>query len=92
MARTIVKPIDVKDIYGSPLEVGTKVAFNYSGEVRLGTITNISFYTPYGTRHIQVMIQHQDAVHHSVIRNILGVAAIPALYELCHCNDSNQTI
>lgn len=32
------------DCYGIPFNIGSKVAYNYSGDVRIGTITRIKQY------------------------------------------------
>jgi hypothetical protein len=56
------------DYYGNVIKEGTKVAFNYSGEVRIGTVISIKNVTRKGSKidrytgehHICVKVEHSD--------------------------------
>ena len=46
------------DYYGNSLGVGTKVAFNYQGQVRKGTIERIVEGTKYGRPNVSFKVRH----------------------------------
>lgn len=42
---------DVLDFYGKPIVNGSEVAFNYSGEVRMGHVFSVELVKRYGETH-----------------------------------------
>lgn len=71
------------DYYGKELKTDTKVAFNYSGELRMGTITEIKSVTRHGRTEswgheplIEIRVKHCDGNQISKITNRKNVVVI----------------
>lgn len=75
----------ITDIYGNILKAGILVAFNYSGEVRLGKLLSIKTATKYGKTHdysgepyIKLEVQHQGSANTSTITRRQNLVVLPA--------------
>lgn len=73
----------LKDKYGNPLEVGARVAFNWSGEVCIGTLIAITPSKRYGKTedwngepHYNFDVQHQNSRNTSRVRRVSSLAVI----------------
>jgi hypothetical protein len=62
-----------EDYRGAPLTEGATVAFNYSGEVKIGTIVKVSETNRYGRRGHLFHVRHPYGVSKVTNKNNLVV-------------------
>ena len=72
------------DYYGKPVQPGVRVAYNYSGEVRLGSVINVQFCTRYGKTHrfnklpyLKIKIIPDGQTFESTVTNPNNLVVIP---------------
>lgn len=70
----------ISDYHGTPIEVGSKVAYNYSGQVRMGRVTRIFQGSRHGWPATHFKVRPIDAppnLSDSTITNPYNLLVIP---------------
>lgn len=62
MANTLL----VRDYYGLEITPGRRVAFNYSGQVRLGHVTRLESSNRYGRPGVTIHVESAESNDHKI--------------------------
>lgn len=64
------------DYYNNRIYFGSTVAFNYSGEVRIGTVVDVVPYRKYGQIRFKIVVRHHQSNTESNVSNTRNLVVL----------------